>query len=724
MLDPITFFRATFLQHTPQRRALMLLPGAGIKYRDIEGPLTDHELAAHIAGQASYATPTASAGLAALLPLDIDSGGLPAIHALIAAAKQRDLWAFGQYCPREGWAEADQRGYVWIVTTELVAAARLQQLGQELIAQVNPGYKIEARATEADTRLPLARHTHTGRFGYLILADQLIEIDRDPAAAYQLLADQLTPATPAQLPALQEPKQTGVGQRPQASASNIDIQRFNADNDLVELLESYGAKHAGRRLMLCPFHEDTHASLAIFQGRKGQTLCHCKSQHSDCPLSDKPHDAFSVYCIGESLTPQEALRKLNNLPEGPRTKTGPQTPPAAPGTPKRSPGSRKIPPAAESAAHKPNQPATSSSPSQQAAKQGIVFAALCDPRLTAKTRDVFRAIAELAPGLDAYQSISQYAAQAQASQRTTRSAIRSLEAYGYLVRMQDRGLDGQTNIYRISSPGQGGGGKKLPPHDSRDHDHGFNSDLTGRGGQNPRTQASAAGPGPLPAPQAQASDLDSYSYDPQAELEGYAAHLAAQAEPEQASQEQTAAPEDSHLWNWTTFSATDDDQAETEQASYDPQAAIVQPDRAGQRPQWHSDLSPKELWASIHGMRQMAEHMQLRDQGDEPIELPPAPPLPAPRRVPPSDPQKREKYYRLMGAAKKAKSAAQARRLRDLATVLMEEASNQGGGLPPPTCSSSNVVQGSLFGDLPEGGRAAKGQKRGRSSYDLWRSFA
>lgn len=741
MLDPITFFRATFLQHTPQRRALMLLPGAGIKYRDIEGPLTDQELADHLAGRTTYAAPAAQAGLAALLPLDIDSGGLPAIHALIAAAKQRDLWAFGQYCPRENWPDEQQRGYVWIVVTELVAAARLQQLGQQLISQVDPAYRIESRATEADTRLPLARHTHTGRFGYLVLSDQLIEIDLDPVAAHQLLADQLTPATPAQLPALQEPKQTGVGQRPQTSASTIDIQRFNADNDLVELLGNYGAKAVSRRLMLCPFHPDEHASLGVFQGRNGQTLCKCQSKHSDCPLSDHAHDAFSIYCVGEGLTPQEALRRLNGLPEEGSQKTPPRTPPAAPGRTKSSPGGTKIPPPSESAAREGQQPATSSSTSQQAAKQGIVFAALCDPRLTAKTRDVFRAIAELAPGLEAFQSIDQYAAQAGASERTTRSAIRQLENYGYLERVQDRGRDGQTNIYRLTLPGQGGGGKKLPPHESRDHDLYSKHDLTGRGGQNPtKPQASAAGPKAVrPAPQAH--ELDAYSYDPQAELEGYAAALAAQAESEQASQVEAHAPalDNSHLWelqpgqapNWTDFSAPADDQAdnqaESEQASYDPHAAIVQPDRAGQRPQWHSNLSPKELYTAIHGMRHMGEAIQLRDQGEESemIELPPAPPpLPAPRRVPPSDPERRQKYYRLMGAAKKAKSAAQARRLRDLATVLMEEASSQVEGLPPPTCSTQKVVQVSLFGDQPEPEKAMRNQKRGRSSYDLWRSFA
>ena len=41
--------------------------------------------------------------------------------------------------------------------------------------------------TLAVTRLPLARHTHTGRFGDLMLADRLIAIDQNPAAALTAL---------------------------------------------------------------------------------------------------------------------------------------------------------------------------------------------------------------------------------------------------------------------------------------------------------------------------------------------------------------------------------------------------------------------------------------------------------------------------------------------------------------------------------------------------------
>src|SRR5207253_453422 len=93
----------------------------------------------------------------------------------------------------------------------------------------------------------------------------------------------------------------------------ITIARYNAETDLVALLESYGARRArgqGARLYFCPFHGDDHASLLI--SRDGDR-CHCYSQQSDCPLSGHQYDTFNVFCTGEGLTTAQALRRLNGL---------------------------------------------------------------------------------------------------------------------------------------------------------------------------------------------------------------------------------------------------------------------------------------------------------------------------------------------------------------------------------------------------------------------------
>src|SRR5689334_25336031 len=111
-------FRRAFLHPTPQWYALMLAPTEahhlGQKYIGRRGAISDTMIAQHLAGEISLAAPAAVDGRAQLLPLDVDAGGIDAIQALIAEAARRKLWAFGQYCRRDGLAEADQRGYVWL----------------------------------------------------------------------------------------------------------------------------------------------------------------------------------------------------------------------------------------------------------------------------------------------------------------------------------------------------------------------------------------------------------------------------------------------------------------------------------------------------------------------------------------------------------------------------------------------------------------------------------
>src|SRR5688572_18289652 len=135
-----TFYRCAFLRHAPQRYALMLNPDEaqhrGQKYDERRGAITTMLLQRHLAGAIALAAPAAVDGRAHLLPLDVDAGGMEAIRALIYAACRCGLWAFGQYCPRPGLAELEQRGYVWLVFEQLEQAERLQLLGEQLIKSV------------------------------------------------------------------------------------------------------------------------------------------------------------------------------------------------------------------------------------------------------------------------------------------------------------------------------------------------------------------------------------------------------------------------------------------------------------------------------------------------------------------------------------------------------------------------------------------------------------
>src|SRR5262245_16019871 len=99
-------YRSAFLSHEPSRYARMLSPAKAEardeKYHGIDGTLTDQMLAYQLEGGTSFAVPWEANGLASVLSLDVDSGGLAAIQTLLAECQRRGLWAFGQYTPRPG----------------------------------------------------------------------------------------------------------------------------------------------------------------------------------------------------------------------------------------------------------------------------------------------------------------------------------------------------------------------------------------------------------------------------------------------------------------------------------------------------------------------------------------------------------------------------------------------------------------------------------------------
>ena len=313
----VEFFRHAFLRHAPRRYAVMLALDAaqrlGQKYRGRRGAITDAMIIRHLAGTIALAAPAAVHGHAYVLPLDIDAGGVDAIHALLALAQLRSLWAFGQYTPRIGLADAEQRGYVWLPFDSLVEAERLQLLGAQLLAALDqPLWKIEARATHAVTRLPLARHTHTGRFGELLLDERRLSIDNNPTVALTALRDTYCENSSAALPTLPPAPSLGLSPATRRNGDGITIAHYNQLTALDALLQFYGARPSGRRgLYFCPFHADEHANLSVYT-HQGQQCCRCFSAHSDCPLAQhRRNDAFNVYCIGEGIDVTTALRRLN-----------------------------------------------------------------------------------------------------------------------------------------------------------------------------------------------------------------------------------------------------------------------------------------------------------------------------------------------------------------------------------------------------------------------------
>jgi hypothetical protein len=314
----VAFFRRAFVRHAPERYAMMLTVEQarrlGQKYTTRRGRITDTLIARHLAGAVTLAAPAAVDGRAHLLPLDIDAGGLRALRALMTEARRRHLWAFGQYCPRPDRVDTDQRGYVWLPFAAPLDTEQLQALGAQLIAAASrPGWKIEARASHAATRLPFARHAQNGRFGDLLIGEQIRSIDTNSAGALAALCrvyhENTSDSLPAPPPAPQPAPRTITSRQ---NSVGITIDAYNQAHDITALLHRYGARPSrGCCLYYCPFHPDEHASLSVYR-HCGQQYCHCFSAHSDCPLAQHHrNDAFNVYCIGEGIDAKMALRRLN-----------------------------------------------------------------------------------------------------------------------------------------------------------------------------------------------------------------------------------------------------------------------------------------------------------------------------------------------------------------------------------------------------------------------------
>jgi DNA-binding transcriptional ArsR family regulator/nitrogen fixation protein len=466
------------------------------KYDDFAGELTDAQIATHISGRAAYAVPYAQDGLASMLTFDIDQGGRAALRTLLHEAETRGLWAFGQH------DHSRDRGYVWIPFDDLVNVARLHTLGEEMITAVmRNGWKIENRATHEDTRLPFARHAWSRVFGWLYLPDptggtrqQRTPIDPYPADAFNDLITVYRENPTERLPPAPEPEPTPQRTRATHDLSTnagVTIASYNAATDLVNLLESYGARRArgqGRsRLYFCPFHSDNHASLLIH--RDGER-CHCLSRGSDCPLADRQHDAFNVYCTGERLTPYQALRRLNGLPDDPEPGNGgaspqtrPRTPPTAPGRTNATQAYRQTQPATPTTLWEHPQNALSAA-SQQDETPNRRAAALrpVQPRTEASEqprtahpcpklpKSARRILDYLRQQPDDYYRGKYHLAQTlDLDPRTVQRALRILETHELITRYE-RGRGGQTDIYKVI---RGGATNRVstspkPPHESTD----------------------------------------------------------------------------------------------------------------------------------------------------------------------------------------------------------------------------------------------------------------
>ncbi|HEU4329415.1 MAG TPA: hypothetical protein VFS21_40130 [Roseiflexaceae bacterium] len=496
--EQVAFFRHAFLAHGPQRYALMQseahCAATGHKYYERRGALSDHQIAQHLAGGSCYAVPVAHVGLSALLSHDVDAGGLPAVLALLAAARQRSLWAFGQYDPVRG------RGYVWVPFTELVDNRQLVQLGHELIAEVaQPGWSIENRnATSAVTRLPLGRHRWSGRFGLLLLDDQVLDLDQDHAGGLAALLTSWSPNAPELLPPLPPappaPEVTPAHPGPVTPApaptvtprsgprGSVTIARFNAEHSLERLLLEAGAELADprNRLFYCPFHNEGERP-NLWITKDGQR-CGCNSPK--CRLNRaRGFDAFNIHCLRLGIDPEDRdgvraeLRRLNGWDDP----APPRTCPDGPGSPPNDGGGRVIPPLAPSAPQRPAERPQENDPDAGAEDDPPGSVAARPARLTRNRADLLAAIAACPTGH--WRGHAHLAALLRVDRRTVERGLRWLEGHG-LIRSVNRGREGQTNIYRTTAAGRAiaEGGSAFADHMDHDSVLARSQDLASRGG--------------------------------------------------------------------------------------------------------------------------------------------------------------------------------------------------------------------------------------------------
>ncbi len=426
--------RQAVLKHGPQRHGLMLAPNPRAKYHEIASAPTEEQLLQHLAGAITLAAPATNHDLASCIVYDIDGEGLDTIIALLEVARQRGLWAWGE------WHSATNRGYVWIPFTRLTNAAALAQLGQELVAaaDLTPEQMktLDNRtAKKAITRLPFGRHTRTGQRGDLIFQDGTsAALDADMDAALTLWehryqenpADQVAPVAPA-------PAQAHLRQQASSSLSAAEVQhRWNAAHDVCAILQADGGRRSSRTSWHCPCGQhrngDRTPSLLIRPAKNERYGSHIVQGYSPtCAFHDPTDvfDAFNVYRILHGLSNAEMLLHA-------RRELGLLMPERAPATPRDDTGHSDHHARRRSA--QPTEPPAASSPKPAISAATVLARAGEDCSLTRAMRTLLAAIIALLGTRPATRiRLRTLVHETALTRRTIQIAQRRLVADGYLT---------------------------------------------------------------------------------------------------------------------------------------------------------------------------------------------------------------------------------------------------------------------------------------------------
>jgi hypothetical protein len=199
-----------YLLHDPASYACMTRLGARHKYYNVtdadEQPIasTKQIFAAHLRGAETFAVPLIGAtGLSYHVALDIDYGGLDALHRALAATQGLDWTAYAV----SSLTNEHSGGHLWIHLDQPTAPGRARQLAAQIERMAQLG-TVETYPTKQTLRIPFGRHTWTKQRGYLLLQDgRTINLDTSLGAVHEAIA--LVAALPrnsaANLPQLPAP---------------------------------------------------------------------------------------------------------------------------------------------------------------------------------------------------------------------------------------------------------------------------------------------------------------------------------------------------------------------------------------------------------------------------------------------------------------------------------------------------------------------------------------
>jgi hypothetical protein len=230
------------------RHAPMLPPGDQRgKYLTVNQRLSDRQLAAHIAGTATYGAVIAGRdGLASAGMIELDHGAAEGAGRVRAAAQTLGVTMFSIVV--RGAGEHDG-SHSWALFAERTEQARVQALMRVIVAAAGLPESTETWPKGANIRLPFGVHTHTEQRGvYADTAGATFQLDQPDGLAGAISAARALPRNgpPPPLPEPEPRQPTPV--RPATLPTTVCaesvpalIAAFNREHPPEALLAAYGA---------------------------------------------------------------------------------------------------------------------------------------------------------------------------------------------------------------------------------------------------------------------------------------------------------------------------------------------------------------------------------------------------------------------------------------------------------------------------------------------------